>query len=145
MIETHDVNALLNSSLREGSFFAVLNFINGLVAPSFLFWRWFRAGNFSPSPVGELHPAGATFLAIPCPVRFHPHRRILFASPVFSFSRLKELTDGQAWSSLFQADILQVIAVTLRRWSVLRFSHGRKSCGFGCHPSLPQPSSWSRL
>jgi uncharacterized membrane protein len=37
MIETHVVNTFLAVSLREAGWFAVLNYINGLVAPSFLF------------------------------------------------------------------------------------------------------------
>ena len=37
MIETHVFNAFLANSLRQSGWFQALNFINGLVAPSFLF------------------------------------------------------------------------------------------------------------
>ncbi len=44
MIETHVVNTFLASILREGGWFAWLNYINGLVAPSFLFIAGFVQG-----------------------------------------------------------------------------------------------------
>jgi len=37
MIETHVLNAFLNASLRSSLSYKVLDFINGLVAPAFLF------------------------------------------------------------------------------------------------------------
>ncbi|HMD13095.1 MAG TPA: heparan-alpha-glucosaminide N-acetyltransferase domain-containing protein, partial [Bacteroidota bacterium] len=37
MIETHVFNALLLPQLKEETFFKILTFVNGLVAPSFLF------------------------------------------------------------------------------------------------------------
>src|SRR5262249_37538765 len=37
MIETHTFNSLLKPFLKEEGWFHVLNFFNGLVAPSFLF------------------------------------------------------------------------------------------------------------
>ncbi|MBP1601478.1 MAG: Acyltransferase domain protein [Acidobacteria bacterium] len=37
MVETHVVNAYLPAGLRQGPFFYWLAFLNGLVAPSFLF------------------------------------------------------------------------------------------------------------
>ena len=41
MIETHIVNALLRNDLRHETAFVILNFINGLVAPTFLFCAGF--------------------------------------------------------------------------------------------------------
>ena len=37
MIETHTVNALLDPALRAGTFHDALTYVNGLVAPAFLF------------------------------------------------------------------------------------------------------------
>jgi uncharacterized membrane protein len=113
MIETHVINALLNSSLREGSFFAVLNFINGLVAPSFLFCAGFALAI-------SLHRRWESYIHLERPFWRYLVRLgfILIVGyslhlPFFSFRRMRELTDGEAWSSFFQVDILQVIAVTL--------------------------------
>ena len=44
MIETHVVNTFLAAGLREGGGFALLNYLNGLVAPSFLFIAGFVQG-----------------------------------------------------------------------------------------------------
>jgi uncharacterized membrane protein len=44
MIETHVVNTFLASALRAEGWFTVLNYINGLVAPSFLFIAGFVQG-----------------------------------------------------------------------------------------------------
>ena len=44
MIETHVVNTFLASAVRMESWFATLNYINGLVAPSFLFIAGFVQG-----------------------------------------------------------------------------------------------------
>lgn len=44
MIETHVVNTFLASGLREGGWFPLLNYVNGIVAPSFLFIAGFVQG-----------------------------------------------------------------------------------------------------
>ncbi len=44
MIETHVVNTFLLSILRDWNWFSVLNYVNGLVAPSFLFIAGFVQG-----------------------------------------------------------------------------------------------------
>src|SRR6185436_1734934 len=44
MIETHVVNTFLAAALRENGWFALLNYVNGLVAPSFLFIAGFVQG-----------------------------------------------------------------------------------------------------
>lgn len=126
MIETHVINALLNSSLREGPFFAVLNFINGLVAPSFLFCAGFALAI-------SLHRRWESYIHLERPFWRYLVRLgfILIVGyslhlPFFSFSRMKELTDGQAWSSFFQVDILQVIAVTLLALVCLAFLARKK-------------------
>jgi hypothetical protein len=37
MIETHVVNTFLSTALRAANWFPILNYLNGLVAPAFLF------------------------------------------------------------------------------------------------------------
>src|SRR5581483_3674314 len=44
MIETHVVNSFMAEALRHASWFSVLNYLNGLVAPSFLFIAGFVQG-----------------------------------------------------------------------------------------------------
>ena len=113
MIETHVVNALLKTSLREGTFFSVLNFINGLVAPSFLFCAGLAFAI-------TIRKRGEEFLGLQ-PSFWRSVIRLLVILavgyslhlPFFSFSRVIHETDAQGWNLFFQADILQVIAVTI--------------------------------
>jgi len=113
MIETHVVNALILPSIKEEPFHKVLTFINGLVAPTFLFCAGFA---FAIS----LHRKRDHFSF----VSRHYWRylfRLLFILvvgyslhlPFFSLSRLRELHDPQTWLPFFQADILQTISVSL--------------------------------
>ncbi|HUL45337.1 MAG TPA: heparan-alpha-glucosaminide N-acetyltransferase domain-containing protein [Bacteroidota bacterium] len=113
MIETHVYNALLRPDLKDQGVFKVLTFINGLVAPAFLF-------------------CAGVALAIVLRKRWEDHKslrkpfwkylfRLLFILivgyslhlPFFSLSRLRGITDPNVWLPFFQADILQTIAVGL--------------------------------
>ena len=53
MIETHVVNTFLAGSVRMESWFAMLNYLNGLVAPSFLFIAGFVQGMERGSAPGK--------------------------------------------------------------------------------------------
>lgn len=53
MIETHVVNTFLASAMRVESWFTVLNYVNGLVAPSFLFIAGFVQGMERASNPGK--------------------------------------------------------------------------------------------
>ncbi|MCL5035011.1 MAG: DUF1624 domain-containing protein [Bacteroidetes bacterium] len=120
MIETHVVNALLLNGLRESFTFSTLDFLNGLVAPSFLFVAGFsftlavnRNGDayrkFSPELVRHL-------------------RRLLFIMavgymmhiPYFSLFKTVHGSTSQDITAFFAVDILQCIAVTLILLHLLR-------------------------
>lgn len=113
MIETHVVNALLHPSIKQGNIFTVLAFVNGLVAPSFLFCagfafaitahrKWQDYISFKPS--FWRYCVRLFFILV---VGYSLH------IPVFSLRKMLTLTDEGLWTSFFQADILQVIALTL--------------------------------
>lgn len=113
MIETHIVNALLRSDVREYASFKVLTFFNGLVAPSFLFCagvglaitlyrKWQSYINFRRSLWNYV--IRVLFILV---VGYSLHL------PFFSLKRLSVITDDRLWISFFQADILQTITVTL--------------------------------
>ena len=61
MIEVHVFNAFLLPELRQTSWFSVLNFINGLVAPSFLFVSVFAFQVSSGSKLDEMRKLGKAF------------------------------------------------------------------------------------
>jgi len=113
MIETHVVNALLKSSIRDEQFFTILSFINGLVAPSFLFCAGFA---FAIAAHRRWHE----YISFKRPL-WRYLIRLLFIlvigytlhTPIFSLRQLIALTDEQLWMPFFQSDIPHVIAVTL--------------------------------
>jgi len=112
MIEVHVVNAFLLPELRMPDWFKVLNFINGLVAPSFLFVSGFsfvlvaqRKWNdyLNRTPVFR-RQAGriAQILAV----------GYLLHLPFFSFRRLMQMRWTE-WGAFWEIDVLHAIAVSL--------------------------------
>ena len=113
MIETHVVNALLRQDFKDQSFFKALTFVNGLVAPSFLFCAGFAlAITFQRKWIDYValrkplwrYIFRLTFILV---VGYSLHL------PFFSLTRLRSIADGHLWIPFFQVDILQTIAVTL--------------------------------
>jgi uncharacterized membrane protein len=115
MIETHVVNAYLPASLRKGSeFFFWLTFVNGLVAPSFLFatgfslvlqskHQWESWISFRPPFWKQMRRLG--FISL---VAYYSHMQ------GFSFRRyLMNWGNAGMWSKTFQVDILQCIVLSL--------------------------------
>lgn len=113
MIETHVFNAWMDKSLRSSEWFSYLNFINGFVAPSFLFvagvsfvmvaWNnWHSFTSFNPGYRKQL-------------CRFFVIMLIGFAL------HLPRLDWSQGWPhivtedlvSFYQIDVLQTIAISL--------------------------------
>jgi uncharacterized membrane protein len=113
MIETHVVNALLLPDLKKQTFFTILSFVNGLVAPSFLFCAGFALAI-------ALHRKWDDFIFLRRPFWRYLIRLgfILIVGyslhlPFFSFSKLQSITDPALWITFYQSDILQAISVTL--------------------------------
>ena len=113
MIETHVLNALLETSIKDEAFFKILTFVNGLVAPSFLFCAGFALAI-------TLQRKWADFIHLKYPL-WRYLVRLLFILvvayslhlPFFSLKHLREISDQNVWLPFFQSDILQVIAITL--------------------------------
>ena len=106
MIETHVVNTFLATAVRAESWFAVLNYFNGLVAPSFLFIAGFVQGmSWSVAP-GK-------------PVAFARRARHLLGIGAIGYALHFPWTEiGQhrweaAWRIGSQVDVLQCIAASL--------------------------------
>lgn len=113
MIETHVVNALLLPALREGFLFKIVNFINGLVAPSFLFCAGFAFAITLERKWEDYMRLGRTFWRYTARIGFILAVGYALHLPHFSFRRLLVGTDPAAWMQFFQSDILHVIALTL--------------------------------
>ena len=112
MIEVHVFNAFLIPALREEPWFKTLNFINGLVAPSFLFIagysfvliaqrKWNEYLTFSPvfwKQIGRILQVLAVGYALHL--------------PFFSFNKLMSIS-WQEWGVFWKIDVLHAIAVSL--------------------------------
>ena len=113
MIETHVVNALLQVSLKEQPLFPVVTFINGLVAPSFLFCAGFALAISLHRKWMEFISFRKTFWRYIFRLLFILVVGYSLHLPIFSLQQLRALHDDQRWLPFFQSDILQVISLTL--------------------------------
>lgn len=113
MIETHVVNAYLPAAARKSSFFFWLSFLNGLVAPSFLFASGFSVvlqarrqwmDWLSLGPAFRKHIKRLGFIIL---VAYYLHL------PYFGLSRFLGAQDQTFWKSALQVDVLQCIVVSL--------------------------------
>jgi uncharacterized membrane protein len=115
MIETHVMNAYLPIALKKGSsFFFWLSFVNGLVAPAFLF-----AAGFSIILQSNSQWDNWTHLRLPfwkqmrrlgfiCLVAYYTHLQ------GFRLSRyLNNWGDRLMWNRTLQVDVLQCIVISL--------------------------------
>jgi len=134
MIETHVVNTFLAAALREGSGFALLNYFNGLVAPSFLFIAGFTQGMERRKTPGK-------------PINYARRLwRLLGIAALgyalhFPTAELLQHRWADALRVGSQVDVLQCLALGLGLllgvgWLVDRFARGR------VHPR-PASFSWS--
>ncbi|HWP81598.1 MAG TPA: heparan-alpha-glucosaminide N-acetyltransferase domain-containing protein [Bacteroidota bacterium] len=113
MIEVHVFNSMIRPEIRQAAWFDVLNFINGLVAPSFLFVAGYVFVIASERKLPEFRQYGSSF--------WRQMGRIFtiwvigyaLHLPFFSYSRTISETTEAGWLKFFQADILHCIAAGL--------------------------------
>lgn len=148
MIEVHVVNAFLQPAFREAGWFDVLNFINGLVAPAFLFVSGFvfvLAGERKQEEFRKLGPAFWKQLGriglIWC-VGYALHL------PFFSLKRSLNEATRTEWLRFYQSDVLHCIALGLFLLFLVRiFLHREKTYrwflwGTGTVAVLGAPFVW---
>jgi hypothetical protein len=100
MIEVHVTNALLAADFRSGRLFRGVDFVNGLVAPAFLFCAGYAAAA-TRHPLARDMRRSVVLLAL---------GYVLHVSGAFRHD----------WPSVWQADILQIIAIALAVVAVFR-------------------------
>ncbi len=121
MIEVHVFNSMLSPALKHTSWFVVLDFINGLVAPSFLFISGFAFNlstkdrldelkNFGPKFWKKISRIGLIFLA-----GYSLHL------PILSLRRLTHFYSYDVLLRFYNVDILQCIAAGLLIMFAVRF------------------------
>lgn len=113
MIETHCVNGMLRPELRTTDVYSVLTYINGLVAPTFLFASGLAYALTTHRKLAEylsfgrplFKQLGRLLLILACGYLLH--------IPRFEYYHLRYEAGAEAWKEFFQADILHCIAVSL--------------------------------
>lgn len=113
MVEVHVFNAFLQPELRQTGWFSVLNFINGLVAPSFLFVSGFAFQVSSSGKLDEMRKFGKAFWK----KIFRIFQIIIIGYalhlPYYSFSKIINKSTQQQLDSFFAVDVLQCIGFGL--------------------------------
>ena len=121
MIETHVVNAYLPLQSRHNTFFFWLTFVNGLVAPAFLFAsgfslilqmdrKWEEWLGFGPAFWTNMRRLG--FITL---VAYYTHLQH------FKLSKYLRPEEPNLWKDTLQVDILQCIIVSLLVVQLLAF------------------------
>jgi uncharacterized membrane protein len=113
MIEVHVFNAFILPELRQTGWFNALNFINGLVAPSFLFVSGFAFQVSSGSKLEEMRKLGKAFWK-----KIGRIFQIIIIGyalhlPFYSLSKTINETTPQLLKSFFGVDVLQCIGFGL--------------------------------
>ena len=119
MIETHVFNATLTPDHTSSGFFQVLTFINGLVAPSFLFASGLA---YAVTTRRKIHD----YLSFGPPLFKQLGRLLLILLigytlhiPRFSYAHLRYIAGDRGWELFFQVDVLHCIAVSLLLLQIL--------------------------
>ena len=120
MIEVHVFNVLLQPELKTTEWFKVLNFVNGLVAPSFLFISGFAFAISTRGKTDELRKfnfpfwkkIGRILLIILAGYSLH--------LPILSLRRLAHFYSRETIVSFYNVDVLQCIGIGLLILVVLR-------------------------
>jgi uncharacterized membrane protein len=113
MIEVHVFNAFIFPSIKMTSWFNVLNFINGLVAPSFIFISGFVFLIASQRKLESFRTYGTAFWKQLGRIGLVWVTGYFLHLPFFSFRRMITDTSEEGWLSFFQSDVLHCIAFGL--------------------------------
>lgn len=113
MIEVHVFNAFLLPEIKQSSWFGIINFINGLVAPSFLFVSGFAFQVSSGGKLEEMRKFGKAFWK----KIFRIFQIIVIGYalhlPYYSFSKTLSRSSANQLQSFFAVDVLQCIGFGL--------------------------------
>jgi len=113
MMEVHVVNAFIRPEFKDAAWFSVLDFVNGLVAPSFTFISGFAFIISAKSGLDEIRSFGPKFwkklsrILLLILVGYSLHM------PEFSFKNIMHYANHESIVKWYNVDILQCIAISL--------------------------------
>jgi hypothetical protein len=113
MIETHVFNASLDPAVTDSFSFQLVKFVNGLVAPSFLFASGLAYAVTTHRKIGDYLAFGTKLFRQLGRLFFIIGIGYLMHLPRFSLQHLLTLNDAHQWETVYQADVLQCIGVSL--------------------------------
>jgi hypothetical protein len=113
MIEVHVFNAFLLPELRQAGWFGILNFINGLVAPSFLFVSGFAFQVSSGGKLDEMRKLGKAFWKKIARIFQIIIIGYALHLPFYSLSKTINQSTSQLLESFLVVDVLQCIGFGL--------------------------------
>ncbi len=119
MIETHVVNATMSLDAAASEFFPVLAFINGLVAPSFLFASGMAYAVTTRRKLPSYLSFGRPLFRQLWRLTFILLLAYMLHLPVFNLRQMLGGVHEQQWLNFFQSDVLHCIAVSLLFLQVL--------------------------
>lgn len=131
MIEVHVFNAFIMPELKETSWFHLLNFVNGLVAPAFLFVSGFAFIVSSERRIDELRKFGEYFWNKLTRIGLIFLAGYSLHLPFFSFSKLIGKSSGDYIITWFNVDILQCIGAGLLFLLFMRIFVKKESVFYG--------------
>jgi hypothetical protein len=113
MIQTHMLNATLRDELRGGTLHGVINFVDGLVAPSFIFGSGFVFAIALRRKLPDYLSFGPAFARQIGKLAFILALGYVLHIPVFSLRGLTAGVPPESWIAFWAVDVLQCIAVSL--------------------------------
>ena len=113
MIETHVFNATLTDAVKSGDLFTYIKFLNGLVAPSFLFASGLAYAITARRKLNEYLSFGKPLVRQFGRLLFIMMIGYVLHIPKFNYTQLVYWTEEKYWHIFFQADVLQCIAISL--------------------------------
>ncbi len=120
MIEVHVVNSLMHPGQRGVPGFGLVDFVNGLVAPSFLFISGFAFLWAVQRKLTALRAQRSPFWTTLARIGLIWLLGYLLHIPSFSLTAWRQATTAEQWQHFFSIDILQCIACGLLLIFILR-------------------------
>ena len=113
MIETHVVNATIQKGIADAPWFEVINFINGLVAPTFLFASGMAFAVTTRRKLDSYLTVGTPLLRQVWRLLFILILAYMLHLPKFNLKAILEGFTERQYLVFLQADVLHCIAVSL--------------------------------
>ncbi len=113
MIEVHTINSLMQPGYRRVTWFGLLDFLNGLVAPAFLFVAGFAFLLANERCRDELGTGGPPLMRTVGRIGLIWLTGYLLHIPYFSLHDWHQLATPEQWRQFFSVDVLQCIACGL--------------------------------